>query len=420
MFFLSSPVFAKDIVVDQSGPVRTITQALKMAHAGDRIIITAGTYREKQITVNQSVTLIGRNHPVIDGEGKYQILYVTADSVTIEGITFENAGISYVHDNAAIKMNRVTGGVIRHNRLINNFFGIYLAKSHDCLIDSNTVINHAISETASGGGVHLWNCDHITVSNNYLRGNRDGIYFEFVNHSRVEHNLSEKNIRYGLHLMYSNYDTYRYNDFKDNRAGGVVMYSNYITVLHNTFEHNWGPSKDGVLLKELNHGTIRHNKFYQNTTAIYSEGSNYVRIEDNDLIENGWGVNIMSNSMHDVFTRNNFMNNTFDVATSGQRNYNTFTQNYWSAYQGYDINRDGLGDVPYHPVRLYAVVVSQQPTSLILLHSLFVQVLDIAEKVFPVLTPETLIDSKPLMKPYHDTTGKAGQIVQYTASAQGY
>ena len=53
-------------------------------------------------------------------------------------------------------------------------------------------------------------------------------------------------------------------------------------------------------------------------------------------------------------------------------------------------NRDGVGDVPYSPVRLASVVVAQNEPALILLRSNFLYLLDAAERVFPALTPETL------------------------------
>ncbi|HKJ32788.1 MAG TPA: NosD domain-containing protein, partial [Balneolales bacterium] len=209
--------------------------------------------------------------------------------------------------------------------------------------------------------------------------------------------VSENNIRYGLHLMYSRHDSYTYNLFKDNHAGGVVMYCKFITVKHNVFQHNWGPSEDGLLLKELNDGVVEDNRFYQNSTAVYSEGSNRVMIDHNNFIRNGWAVKIMSNSTQNDFVNNNFIENAFDVVTSGRVNDNEFNHNYWTAYKGYDLNKDGIGDVPYHPVSLFSYIVNQQSPAMILMHSIFIQVLDVAEKALPVLTPKTLVDHDPLM-----------------------
>jgi nitrous oxidase accessory protein len=98
-----------------------------------------------------------------------------------------------------------------------------------------------------------------------------------------------------------------------------------------------------------------------------------------------------------VFTRNNFIGNSFDVTTNSQENPNTFRGNYWSKYSGYDLDRDGVGDVPYRPVRLFAYMVEQNEPSIMMMRSLFVQLLDAAERVVPTITPETLVDTRPAM-----------------------
>jgi nitrous oxidase accessory protein len=78
---------------------------------------------------------------------------------------------------------------------------------------------------------------------------------------------------------------------------------------------------------------------------------------------------------------------------------NRFSKNYWDKYEGYDIDKNGIGDVPYHPVSMYAMIVEQNPTTLILMRSFMVSLLDKAEKALPSLTPESLVDREPVIKP---------------------
>ena len=75
----------------------------------------------------------------------------------------------------------------------------------------------------------------------------------------------------------------------------------------------------------------------------------------------------------------------------------TFAENYWDAYVGYDLDRDGFGDVPFRPVRLFSVLVEQNEPLLILLRSFFLDLLEAAERVAPVLTPDKLVDGRPMM-----------------------
>jgi nitrous oxidase accessory protein len=50
-------------------------------------------------------------------------------------------------------------------------------------------------------------------------------------------------------------------------------------------------------------------------------------------------------------------------------------------------------------VRLFSLLVEQNEPSLILMRSFLVQLLDAAEAVMPALTPDTLVDAAPLMRP---------------------
>lgn len=175
------------------------------------------------------------------------------------------------------------------------------------------------------------------------------------------------------------------------------MYSDNVDMMNNLFEHNWGTAAYGLLLKDINYSKIEGNRFYRNTVAIYSEGTNEVHIHGNDIELNGWAVNIKSNSARNRFTENNFIENSFDVRTDSPRNNNEFNGNYWSQYEGYDLDRDGVGDVPYRPVSLFSMVITKQPESLILLRSMFIKLLDTAERIAPVLTPKTLFDENPKM-----------------------
>jgi nitrous oxidase accessory protein len=62
------------------------------------------------------------------------------------------------------------------------------------------------------------------------------------------------------------------------------------------------------------------------------------------------------------------------------------------------MDKDGLGDVPYHPVSMYSMVIEQNPNSVILMRSFMVTLLDKAEKAIPSLTPENMVDESPVMK----------------------
>ena len=237
---LAISIFAKTLEVCNSCEWTTITAAIKAAEKGDQLIIKAGIYKEGKIIVNKSLTISGEDYPILDGENKGEILTVLADNVTIEGLQIQNVGTSYMEDRAGIRIKRAKNFTIKNNRLYNTFFGIYLEHADKGIVQNNELIGEAVEEMSSGNAIHLWYCKNILIEKNIVRHHRDGIYLEFVDNSKVRFNISEDNLRYGLHFMFSNNDDYFKNEFRRNGAGVAVMFSKKINMWENAFEYNWG------------------------------------------------------------------------------------------------------------------------------------------------------------------------------------
>ncbi|MDH4037807.1 MAG: nitrous oxide reductase family maturation protein NosD [Candidatus Krumholzibacteria bacterium] len=394
-----SPTRASTVRVGHDEPCTSIASALALAGAGDTILVAPGLYNEFGLIIDKSIVLDGGGTAVIDAAGQGAIITVTAPGVTIRGFTLRNVGSSFTEDRAAIRLRQVKHARVENNRLERAFFGIYVEHCDSVVIRANTLEGPETRETDNGNGIHLWYTKHARIEDNRISGHRDGIYFEFVENSVVARNMSTRNQRYGLHFMFSHHDDYFDNHFVANGAGVAVMYTNDVVMRGNTFEDNWGTNAYGLLLKDINRSTIAHNQFRGNTVGLYAEGSGHLHVEDNDFNANGYAIRIMANSMDNVFTGNRFMDNAFDVVTNSRQSFNTFDGNYWSEYRGYDLDKDGVGDVPHHPVRLFALLVEKAPPGVVLLKSLFVSLIDTAERVMPVFTPETLVDSRPLMSP---------------------
>lgn len=407
-FFLSITVLvpqfsnAQEIEVCKSCDITSISEAISKASPGDKILVKEGVYKEHKIIVDKPLTIIGENLPTVDGENKGDIFQVFADSVTIDGLKLINVSSSYTTDYAAIRVSRAKNFTLQNLELRKIFFGIYLEKSHYGVIRNNSIIGDAVSEYNSGNGIHLWYSKNIKIKNNVVKLVRDGIYLEFADNCEIDDNKCIDNVRYGLHFMFSNDDVYRNNVFENNGAGVAVMFSKRIEMISNHFKYNWGTAAYGLLLKEINDATIEHNIFEENTTGINVEGSNRITYTKNDFKDNGTAIKVLGACYDNIFTLNNFLYNSFDISFNSRLNSNRFHRNYWSEYTGYDLDEDGYGDVPYRPVKLFSYVVNQIPEAIILMRSLFVDIIDFSEKVSPVFTPDNLLDEEPLIRKYND------------------
>ena len=199
--------------------------------------------------------------------------------------------------------------------------------------------------------------------------------------------------------MFSNDDTYIQNTFKENGSGVAVMFSKNVVMRYNRFVQNWGSAAYGIMLKEIQGGAVEHNQFVSNTVGIYMEGTSKMKVSGNTFSSNGWAMRVQSSCEANIITGNNYFGNTFDVGTNGTMQLNTFNSNYWDKYEGYALNKDGIGDIHYQPVSLYSMIVEKMPAASLLLRSFMVSIMDKAERLIPSITPVELVDDTPLMKP---------------------
>ena len=389
---------AQIIEVCNSCDITSVKEAIAAAKDFDTITVKKGTYKEYNIVIDKPLTIIGENYPIIDGELKGEIITITSDNVTVDGLFIINVGTSYTEDYASIRVRRSKNFIIQNVVLEKLFFGIYIEKSSYGKIYHNKIIGDAVQEYNSGNGIQLWYSNHIEIEHNYVEHVRDGIYLEFSDDCLIKNNVSEQNLRYGLHFMFSNDDVYQDNTFENNGAGVAVMFSKNIKMLDNIFKENWGTASYGLLLKEINDAEIIGNTFEENTIGINLEGSNRVIYKNNNFISNGWAIKVRGACYTNSFLENNFLYNSFDISYNSKINDNIFDRNYWSSYTGYDLNKDGVGDIPYRPVKLFSYIVNRTPETIILLRSLFIDIIDFSEKVSPVFTPDNLLDNNPLIK----------------------
>ncbi len=400
LFLISTCLaMAKTLEVCKAGcDFKTIQSAIDISKSGDSIFIKAGLYKESNLIIyKKSLHITGEEGTVIDTENNGYGFSVEATDIVIKNLVIKNIKISYTKEYAAILLFKSYDFVIENITVENAFFGFLIQKSKDGFIRNNTISGEGKAEADSGNAIHLWHCKNVKITENDVRRMRDGIYLEFGSTSYIANNYSTENLRYGLHFMFSNDNTYQDNTFESNGAGVAVMFSKRIKMYKNIFKKNWGTASYGILLKEINDAELKHNIFEDNTIGINADGTNRITYTENTFKNNGYAIKVHGACYDNIYSKNNFLYNSFDLSYSGKLNSNKFENNYWSNYTGYDLNKDGIGDVPYRPVKLFSYLVNRTPESIVLLRSLFIDIIDFSEKVSPVFTPENLIDKQPLM-----------------------
>jgi nitrous oxidase accessory protein len=387
------------IIVSPDGEIKSIAEAVGLSPEGGIIKVMPGSYFENGIVIEKAVHISGVDHPIVDGSRKDENIFVIrSNNVIIEGLHIQNARHSFIKDISGINIQNASDCIIRDNTFTNTYFGIYMRRVTNSRVVNNRILGNAEKESTSGNALHLWNCKSIVVERNEFYRHRDGIYLEFTDSTHIADNIAHANVRYGLHYMFSHHNIFVNNHFRANGAGVAVMFSSHIDMRNNIYEDNWGSASYGMLLKEVRNGEISGSTFKSNTVAIFGESAIRLKIENNDFIENGWAMRIFGSCTDNEIVANNFIGNTFDISTNTSQNNNLFKGNYWTGYTGYDLDKDGVGDVPYKPVNLFSYLAERVPESIVLQRSLFVHIINFAEKVAPALTPQSLQDEAPAMK----------------------
>lgn len=393
---------ARLITVGAGQDCPTISSALEQASPGDVIRVFAGVY-EENVVISQSVVLEGVGRPVIRGDRTSSVVTVQADRVTVRGFRIERSGLDPRKDHSGILLRRARSCRIENNELVDILFGIYLLQAPGALIQGNRITGRGdLDYGQRGNGIHLWNSHQVHIVNNEISACRDGLYFEYSNDTVVEGN-HVWGLRYGLHYMFCDRNTFSHNIFEQNVAGAAIMYSQGIRLVRNSFVRNRGFSSYGILFQACRRCRAEENFILDNAVGISMEDLGDSEFSRNTIAGNDVAIQMFSSARNNRFWRNNFLLNLSPMVLIGGP---TNTQwcvagagNYWSEYKGYDLDLDGVGDVPFRIQNLYEHLEGAFPRLRLFFGSPAAQAMAVAEQAFPILSRPGELDPCPLMRP---------------------
>ena len=335
------PAGAAELEVCPTCTVNSLADAVAMAEPGATITVRGGTY-PGGLVIDKSLTLVGVDNPVIDGQEQGTLISAKDADLTISGFTLRSTGSNHDREDSAILVENGKA-TITDNRIEDALFGIYLKTAHGSVIRNNTILAKPVDIAMRGDGIKIWYCDDVLVENNEASDGRDIILW-YSNRGVVRGNDFNRE-RYGLHLMFSNDIRIENNSLNENSIGLFIMYSRNPLVIGNTLSNNHGPSGGGMGLKDVDNAVVEGNRFVNNQVGAQIDTSpremgieNYWK--DNVFAFNHTAVALQPSVRHNTFTGNNFIDNGQHISIIGGGDLKDITWavdgrgNYWSDYAG--------------------------------------------------------------------------------------
>lgn len=377
-----------------------LEEVLSLAAPGDHLELRSGVHLGP-VTIGTSVSVVGEPGAVIDGGGNGRVVTVDAPDVTVRGLEIRNSGgLLETEDSGIFVTQKGDRAHIEGNRLIGNLIGIYLKGPDSARVSGNRVRGRQdLRLNERGNGIHLWNTPGSIVEDNEVLGGRDGIFVTTSKRNIFRRNLF-RNVRFGVHYMYTNDSEVSSNRSQGNHLGYAIMYSSRIRVIGNRSE---GDRDHGILLNYTNRSQFTGNSVTggaKKCVFIYNANRNSFR--DNRFEGCGIGIHFTAGSERNAISGNAIVANRTQVKYVGSRHVEWSDKgrgNYWSDNLSFDLNGDGRADQPYKPNDLVDQLVWRHPSAKLLLTSPAVQLLRWAQSALPALFPGGVTDSAPLMLP---------------------
>jgi nitrous oxidase accessory protein len=368
------------------------------APAGATVTVEPGTY-EGDLLLEKPVRLVGVGHPRLVGSGDGSVVRIRAADVTIEGFDIDGReGGDLGRDSSGVHV-AAARATIRDCRIRDAIFGVYLREADGAVVEGCRIRGIAGKEPGEkGSGIHVWNTSGFRFERNEIVDVRDGFYIQSSSRGTIRGNVA-RDLRYGLHYMFSDDNVFEDNRFENGAAGTALMYSKRIVFRRNLFLHNRGFASVGLLFKACDDVIAEDNLIADNARGIFLEGSYRNVFRRNVVALSDAAIVLYDSSGQNRFEGNSFVSNLTPLNLVGRRTDTVFEGNYWSGNDEPDLDGDGLSDRPYRLTSVFDHFRGNLTAADLMSQGIAAGVLAAAEETFPVLRAVPVEDLRPLVRP---------------------
>jgi nitrous oxidase accessory protein len=383
----------------------SLQAVINRSNNGDSLIVMPGVYRGN-LYINKQLTIIGKTGATIQGEGKGNVVTITASNVHLEGLTIQNSGTQ--QEDSGIYLKKAHNTILKENTLKNVNYGIYVANSQDNKLSRNRITSFDSHFSKRGNGIHLFKGGGHLINENVISNVQDGIYFDFTQDIQVKEN-HVKESRYGMHFMFSEQISAEQNLVEKNITGFMVMDSKGIDFIRNTVMDHFHFRGFGILIYETKDVLIQGNELFRNSTGLSLEYGSSTFVSGNMIAANQVGLEFKGQNQQNTFSENNFIGNVVQSKIAGDdtRLDDGEKGNYWDDYGSFDLTGDGIGEEAYKAGSLYDRLLQKQPYWQFFFESPSIKLWTKAESLFPSFGSADVYDTRPLIEPVDNI--QAGQ-----------
>jgi nitrous oxidase accessory protein len=421
-------------------PGGDVAGALSRAAEGDTVRLASGLHRGP-LAIVRRLTLEGEPGAVVEGPGTGNVITLSAPGAVVRGLAIRGSGRDQAAMDAGVFVEQsAAGAVVEGNVIEGNLYGVYLHGAPNAVVRDNTIVGIRTGRVnEAGNGVSVWNAPGSSVVGNTISYGRDGIFSISSRANLFRHNTFE-HVRFAVHYMYTNDSEISGNVSRLNTVGYAIMFSNKLVVRNNLSDHD---RDRGFVFNFANGSEIAGNTVtgamqpglrwqtagqYGDAAAmgvpleerrpaaaeaaagariapekcVFLYNSNANRFSGNWFEGCEIGIHFTAGSERNEIFGNAFVRNRTQVKYVGTRHLDWSSGgrgNYWSDNPNFDLNGDGLADMPYRPNDIMDKVLWTTPQAKVLATSPAVHTIRWAQSQFPALLPGGVVDTHPLIAP---------------------
>lgn len=393
------------IAVAAESKENILQEAIDRAEPGSKLELPPGEYHGN-IVIDKPLIIDGVDKRAkIIGDGNGTVVSVRSSYVTLKNLTILHSGEEHERVDAGISVKKAKFVTIDNCKIDDCLFGIDLEQVRFSKIVHNWIRSKPLTLGLRGDAIRVWYSNDNNLSYNHITHSRDFVVW-YSHGNIISHNFGEYG-RYSLHFMYAGRNEVLYNEFEHNSVGIFFMYSQDTVAKGNIVKNSLGTTGLGIGLKDASNFTLEDNILIYCARGLYIDRSPFQpdqknRIYNNKILYNAEGIHFHSLSVSNEIVGNIFKGNIENVVDDNTPTIhsidNIWNKNFWDDYEGFDRDRDGIGDTPYTLFYYTDKIWLLNPNIKFFYASPIISIMNFIAKLAPISQPvKVLEDKNPVM-----------------------